>query len=58
METPGKSIIDQILDRMFTLLEEHEEFNEQTLHALQELRDNGTLSKQAHIQQALATDRQ
>lgn len=58
METPGKSIVDQILDRMFILLEEHEEFDEQALHALQKLRDNGTLSKQSHIQQALTTDRQ
>ena len=58
METPGKSIVDQILDRMFTHLEEHEEFNVQTLHALQELRDTGKLSKQVHIHQALTIDHQ
>jgi len=47
------SIVDDILDRMFAELEGRNEFDEETIKNLKELRTGGNLKKAARVRQAV-----
>lgn len=50
---PHKSVMDQILDAMFTKLKENEDFNNDAINKLEKLRENCELSKSEKIRNAI-----
>jgi len=48
-----KSLVEQILDRMFANLEEREEFDKQVIQELKRLATTGNLQKAAQVTKAI-----
>ena len=48
-----KSLVEQILDRMFANLEERDEFDKQVVQELKDLAASGNLQKAPHVIKAI-----
>lgn len=48
-----KSLVEQIFDEMFSVIEKHEEFDSKTTESLRQLVDKGSFKKAAQVVQGL-----